>query len=185
MISRKRHFFSDQGGATIIEFAVVAPVFFLLLMIIIELGLINFSQVAVEAALAQASRSASIGDARIGGDRVSTVRALVEQKTSGLINSAQITISATVVGQGTTAPPDYCLDPPGTPVSCPSNNFVENNGTPSYQGPGAVSLGGSGDLIELRVSYPWRVQMPLLSSIVGQRGVMMISSTTVVKNEPF
>lgn len=182
-----RRFLKHSHGATIIEFAFVAPVFFLLLFAIIEFGLVRFTQVAVEAAVAQASRAVSIGTADAGGDRVSAIRSLVERKTLGLIGADQVSISAAVVGQGTTTPPDICLsDPPGTPDTCdPPLQWQENNGIPGYQGPGALSLGDAGDLVEVRVSFPWRVQVPFARSLFGENGVYLISSATVIKNEPF
>ncbi|MFZ4125612.1 MAG: TadE/TadG family type IV pilus assembly protein [Rickettsiales bacterium] len=179
----------DNAGATLIEFALVAPVFFLLLMAIIEFGLIGFHQVAIESAVAATAREASLGKATTSGDRVEYVRTHLRQKLKGLINANQLQISAsTVVSGGTSASPDICMDDPprlGGPCD-PPLIFEEVNNIPGYQGADAlVSLGNAGDVVEVRVLYPWRVQLPLMSRFFGQNGVFLITANTIVKNEPF
>jgi len=186
-----RRFQQNAQGTTIIEFAIVAPLFFFILFAIIEFGLIRFSQVAVEAAVTQASRTSAVGTSSAGCDRACSVRALVQRKTSGLISGDTVTISASVVGTGETSPPDICLtEPPGTPPTgqCKQPDgsdgaYQDNNANGRYDGPGNLTLGNAGDVVELRVSYPWRVQIPLMRSLFDD-GVYMISSTTLVKNEP-
>jgi hypothetical protein len=49
----------------------------------------------------------------------------------------------------------------------------------------AGSIGGAGDLVEIRVTYLWKVFFPIFQSSFGTNGVLTISSSTVVKNEPF
>jgi Flp pilus assembly protein TadG len=91
-----KRFFQQQSGATIIEFAVVAPVIFLLLMGLIEFGRIGFTQVAIESATASAARQASIGRA-ISGDRVQYVREAIRTKLAGALDVDQLVITSNVV----------------------------------------------------------------------------------------
>lgn len=179
----------DNAGTTLIEFALVAPAFFLLLMAVIEFGLIGFHQVAIESAVAATAREASLGRATPGGDRVEFVRTQLREKLAGIINPEQLQITAaTVVSGGTPASPDVCLDdPPRLGGACePPLLFEEVNNIPGYQGAAAsVSLGNAGDVIEVRVLYPWRVQLPLMSRFFGENGVFLITANTIVKNEPF
>ena len=199
----------DASGATIVEFALVAPVFFLILFAVFEFGLITFSNVVIESAVMHASRAASLGKTSNSSgpcattaDRLGYVTCVIRDRTSVLINADRLIISANPVsGGGTpaTSVPDICMTvPPSSPAACdPPLYYQEVNGTSGYQGPGAVnnaSLGASGELVELRVSYPWRVQMPFMSSFFGcqgaqkagcQQGIIMLTSATVFKNEPF
>jgi hypothetical protein len=182
----------EQHGATAIEFAVVSGVFFLLLFGIIEFGLIMMTQVAVESATQQVSRSSGIGATAAGcADRACSVRAAITQKTLGLINPESVSVSASVVGSATTATPpipDICLDNPATPYPVTCIKWEENSGNPDeYNPPGALdnaALGGSGALVEIRVTYLWRVLFPVFRSAFGDNGVLTISSATVIKNEP-
>jgi hypothetical protein len=45
-------------------------------------------------------------------------------------------------------------------------------------------VGTSSDLVEIRVSYVWQVMFPLMKPFFNN-GVAVLSSSTVVKNEPF
>lgn len=178
----------QQSGATIIEFAVVAPVIFLLLMGLIEFGRISFTRVAIESATASAAREASIGK-NISGDRVQYVQQAIRDKLASALDVGRLIISANIVAAGGVAQtPDICVGsparvggpcPPGTPWEDINRNGVYDASVP------AVSLGNPGDIIEVRVFYPWEVQVPLMQQFFGQRGTLMMTSSAVVKNEPF
>lgn len=186
---RSRRLARNEDGATIIEFAIVAPVFFLLLMGVIEFGLIGLHSVALDAAVAQTSRVASIGNVPNGyPDRVSYIESELRRRTQNLINSDRVVISANLLSAGgAPTPPDICLsEPPTIGGNCPPGTPYENvNGIAGYQGAAqAVTLGQSGDIVEIRAAYPWRVQVPILKDLFGENGALLLTSSTVVKNEP-
>ena len=205
-----RRFVCAREGATILEYAIVAPVFFLMLFAIVEYGLYTFHSVAVESAVSQAARAASIG--RTGAasgactatsDRVGYVQCILRDKTSGLINSDSVTVVANLVANGgvpASQTPDICMtDPPRAGGTCPPDTkFLDSNGNGVFDGSTGLtstSLGNPGDLVEIRVFYPWKVQIPLMKEFFGcrgdqnqagcQQGVAMITAATVLKNEPF
>lgn len=187
-----RHFGKNTSGATAIEFAIVASVFFMMMFAIIEYGLIMFSKVIIESVTQQASRSVGIGNHVAGcADRVCSIKKLVQEKSFGLIREESVRVTAKVVTDTTTATappiPDICLNDPKDPYAAVCTQWQENNGTPGYQPAGldATSIGIAGDLVEVRVTYLWRILFPFFSQFFGQNGVLTISSTTVVKNEPF
>jgi len=184
-----RQFLRDTRGTTIIEFAVVAPIFFLIIFAIIELGLLMFSQVALESATMQVSRSAAICNKESGGgaDCAQAVRTLIAARTRGLINAENIRIQANPLANGgIPSNPELCLtNPPSTPAICPSGTmFDDRNGNGRYDGPGEVTVGTAGQLVEIRVSYPWRTLIPMMDRIYGDDGVMLLSASTIIKNEP-
>ncbi len=190
----KRSLFSkfkrDENGATAVEFAIVSTVFFMMMMGIVEYGLFTMSQVAIESAVTQAGRSAAIGSTT-APDRALQVSALIQQKTGGLINASSVSVTAAKVSDGGTLTPDLCMNGPNgtaTTGNCPpGTQFVEVNGMMGYQGNATMnntSLGAPGDLIEVRASYPWHVLFPILGQFFGTNGVVLITSSTVVKNEP-
>jgi len=184
-----KNFRSDQSGATIIEFALVAPVFFLIMFAVMEFGMVGMTQVAIESAVSATAREASIGKAATGGDRVQYVRTHIKEKLENILDADRLVISAnTVLGGGVQADPDICMDdPPRIGGACnPPLAFEEVNGIPGYQdGTAVMSLGGAGDLIEVRVFYPWRVRFPVMTRFFGDNGVMMITANAIVKNEAF
>jgi Flp pilus assembly protein TadG len=187
---------AEQSGATIVEFAIVASVFFMLIFAVIEYGLIQFTRVAIESATAQVSRTSSIGGGTVAGcsDRVCEVKQLIEQKTRGLIGSESVYVTSTVVGSPNSDKPpipDICIDPPGNPYPASADQcqaHVNNGGGPGYDPPAALTggaLGAAGDMVEIRATYLWRVLFPPFRAFFGDNGVLTITSSTVVKNEPF
>lgn len=189
-------FTRNQDGATAVEFAIVAMAFLMLFMGIIEYGMFMMTQVAIESAVAQGGRLASIGASSAGCDRACNVQKVIKDKTSGFVNASALVVSANKVSSGGTSAPDICIDNPNNPNSnIPSNlpppatpnckSWVEVNGINNYQGVDGTNVGSAGDIIEIRASYPWKVLFPVLGEFIGQNGIVMISSSTVVKNEQF
>ena len=192
-----RTLFRHTGGATAVEFAVVATMFFTLFMGVIEYGLFMMTQVAIEGAVTQAGRAGSIST--LGGlDRVTAVQNLVEEKTHGLINAGSVAVTTGVVetangasGSGAGAAPDICEPAGADPFPCsptrpcpPGTPFIPGGAPDAVcTGPASTSVGGPGDIVEIRVSYPWKVLFPILGQFFGNHGVVIIQSTTVVKNE--
>jgi Flp pilus assembly protein TadG len=198
-ISRLRR---HESGATAVEFAMVAGIFFMLMFGIIEYGLIMLSKVAIESAVMQVSRATSIGTDSYAGcsDRVCAIKKLVSEKTLGLVKSESVQVTANVVASpsaGTPPVPDICLNQSNDPypATCPSGSgYINNDGTPGYQyngGIDATSIGKGGDLVEIRVTYLWRVLFPMFEMFQsyegsgGSKGYVVITSSAVIKNEPF
>ncbi len=182
----------DERGATAVEFALVAGAFFMLLLGVIEFGLVMFSKVAIESALQQSARDVGIGRQVAGcSDRACSIMRLVEQRTASLPKSQSVKVTATVANNSAVPSPsipDVCLDDPNVPYPATCSVFENNNGTLGYQPTGAlgnVSIGNAGDMIEVRVTYLWRVMFPMFRSQFGTNGVLTVTSSTVVKNEPF
>ncbi len=198
---RRPFFIRDQRGATILEFAVVAPVFFFIIMGILEFGLFMFHKVVIESITMQVSREASLtrtsGSGACSGttDRYAYIRCYVREKAGYLINGEQVEVNINTVAQGGTRVADICLnvDPPSSTVAtCVGPpGWEEVNGIPGYQSTTGSAPGAAGELIEVRVSYPWRVLVPFMSQLIGTQrddgsrtGVVMITSSTVFRNEP-
>lgn len=187
----------NQAGSTIIEFALVAPLFFLLVFGVIEFGLFLFSKVVIENISIEVGRLSSIGKTSDGTcvgspNREEFIKCVVKSKAKVLINGDKTQVQLSKTSNASIAP-DICFDsnpPTSEPSAC--KIFEEVNGTPGYQGTAASDAGGAGELIDVLITYPWTVQMPLIGNFFqrvdnnGQvRNVVMISAETVIKNEPF
>lgn len=190
--------FRKNDGSAVIEFALVAPLFFLLVFAMLEFGLFMYSKIIIENIALEITRTASIGTPSGGvcngvPDRVAYIKCLVKSKSSVLINGDQTQVQITKVADADTLVPDICFDtnpPSSEPATC--KVYQEVNNKPDYQGAQASNLGNAGDIIEARISYPWSVQMPLIGQFFqrtdsqgNQRNVVMITASTVIKNEPF
>lgn len=198
----------DARGATIIEFAVVAPLFFMLILGILEFGLFMMHKIAVESLTMEISREATLGKTSGGPcsgtiDRVGYIRCLAQSKGSAFVRHEQLVVQVNPVSANGTIIPDICLrhagvylDPPSsTEAVCDESGDVheEINGIPGYQSAAASDMGDAGTVMEVRISYPWKVLIPFMAQFFGSMdgstgehsGVVMITSSTVVRNEPF
>ena len=138
----------DQAGAALIEFVVVAVVFFSMMFAIIEYGMIMLTKIAIESATQQVSRSSGVNKS-VGGclDRACQVKKLVQDKTLGLISPQYVNITSRVVSAPTDASPpipDTCLDVVGIPSPLTCTSFLNNDGVPGYQQPTPISVGSFG-----------------------------------------
>lgn len=194
-------FIRDQRGASIVEFAVVAPVFFLLIIGILEFGLFMFHKIVIESITMQVGRESSLlkekgtGACSTTTDPYAYIRCYVREKTAYLINGDLVEVNINTVAGGGTRVPDICLSttpPSSTVATCVGvGGYEEVNGIPGYQPASGNRVGDAGELIEVRVSYPWQVLVPFLNNLIGTRredgsstGVVMITSSTVFRNEP-
>ncbi|MEQ1790640.1 MAG: hypothetical protein ABL857_09385 [Rickettsiales bacterium] len=126
--------------------------------------------------------------------RESYIRCIVKDKASVLINGNRTEVQIQSLTAGGTTVPDICFDvnpPSSAPATCAVYEDVDGSGPP-YNGLAASNAGTAGQLIEVRISYPWSVQIPLLNKFFkttdsqgNERNVLMITAATVVKNEPF
>ncbi len=185
-----------------IEFAIVVPIFFLFFFGLIEFGLVTFHKIALERIAMDVSRIASIGttgDSSCHADtalspqeqQVQYIKCIVRIKASGLINSEEVQVEVQKLsGGGKTTVPDICFDDPNNPSSLPAtcHTYEDVNGDGKYSGIGDSNPGLRGEIIEVRISYPWKVRLPFMQEYfkVGtHKGIAMLTASTVIKNEPF
>ncbi len=181
----------DRRGAAAIEYAIVSPVFLFLLFSIIEMGMIMLSATAIESATSIAARTARIGDDGGTGDLVGFIREEVRARSWGMVNADKILITTDLVTSYENLPkPEQCLATPTPPIgTCPPGEpFIDADGDGIYDGNlPALNLGTSSEIVRLRVYYPAHIFSPLTGALMEQtaEGEYLISSTTMVKNEPY
>lgn len=193
------YFLRCESGGHAIEFALVAPLLIFLVMALLELGLLLFTQVAVESAVGNVARSNTIGNTGGFPDRVSYIKAELARQTSGLINGQNIIISSEVLNTGPRAyvEPELCLSvPPRLGPTCPTGTpFEDRNGNNVYDaGTLTANQGAGGELVQINVALPWSFFTPVIGrffrsdNTVGESalyGTYIIRSNAVIKNEPF
>jgi Flp pilus assembly protein TadG len=202
MLKRWHGFISRRvEGHAILEFAIVLPVMLLLIMGIVEYSLIMFASAVLEGATNYAARvgqtgyyiSSSTGAAcaptatQVANDTQIQLQSLyivciAGTRVTGLFDTTQLSLTATdYSGFSSSNTPTFtsCSNSPSataitTPPSCSSlQNF-----------------GSAGDVVVYTLSYPWHIITPLLQPFLctdctNNPGVFTISSSAVVKNEPY
>jgi hypothetical protein len=178
----------DEGGETILEFALISVIFFTLMCAFVEYGLILMTKVALESATQHVARSSGINGSVPGcSDRACAIKTLIAQKTIGVvINPANVIITSEVISSPTEAAPaspDVCTDTTGVPSPPTCTRWQENNGIPGYQ-QNNPDAGSTNDLVQISVFYQWQIIFPLLQPFFTG-GVDNLTTSTVIKNEPF
>lgn len=174
-------------GTTAIEFAIVAPALFLLIIGALEVSLMMFTGNILEGATAIGSRIGKTGYTSGGLPREEYIRTRINELSGGFLdpNLLQIDILSyhnfSNIGQ-----PEPCLTPT-CGKGAANVDFTDINGNGAWdQDQGQVSAGGAGAIVLYRVRYPWTLFTPLLRQFMGdENGVFNISAVATVRNEPF
>lgn len=187
MRSFHKKFSRNEDGSVFIEFAFIAPVLFLVMFAIVEYGLIMFATNVVENGTSNASRLGKTGYTEAGTSRQDLIHSMVKEASAGFLDTNKVTINTKVY---------QTLDKIGDPEPYTDANHngkydvgetysdINTNGQWD-QDMGVAGLGNAGDVVVYTVNYPWEVLTPILSSLIGAQGVYTITSTMVVRNEPY
>lgn len=142
-----------------IEMALLLPVFFLMLVGIIEMSLIFTAQQLLENAAFNASRTAKTGYTGAGQTQMQTVMQVLTQELQSygtFIDASKITLTS---------------------------NAYSNFGSVGVGG--TSGLGAAQQVVVYTVSYPWSLVTPMMSGIIGTQGIVTLTSKIVVRNEPY
>lgn len=151
-----------RRGVAAIEFALVAPAFFFLLIGITELSLVMLTEHLLENATYNASRTAKTGFIKEGKTQVETVMDVLITRLSGL---------------------SPLLDPAKISVTWTSYGNLSNIGQPDQ---GTANLGTASEVVVYTIAYPWKLFTPMIGDIIGdENDTITLSSRIVVRNEPY
>ncbi len=161
-----------RKGSAAIEFALIAPVFFLLLTGIIENGVIFFAASTLQNATDNAARYVRTGQAQAASMTKAQFRTMICTNIAPLLacdSNLQIDMQAYAGYNGASFAP---------PVNA---NGTLNANLDNYQ-PGVAC-----NVVLVRAFYTWKVVTPglsvFLTNIAG--GYHLISATAAFRNEPF
>lgn len=178
---------SGQRGATAVEFAMIAPFYFLLIIGIMETAMVMFAQHVLECAAANASRTGKTGYVGAAQTQADTIKTTVNNLASFLMDSGKITITAmsyksmSAIGSG-----EPFVDANGNGKWDTGENYTDSNGNGKYDTDvGAAGYGASGDIVVYTISYPWPIMTPAMTPFLGKDGILTLQSRVVVKNEPY
>ena len=160
----------EQEGATVVEFAILAIPFFLLLFAILELALVFYISSAVDNAVADASRSVRVGQ-------------LQSQETTA---DAQLTKFRSDLCSGLAAFPSCQSRVRVIMKRSASGSF---NQALTSSSDNELDCSGPREVVVLRVSYKMKLILPgkwtQLANAPDGTNAHMITSTTAFRNEPF
>jgi Flp pilus assembly protein TadG len=162
----------DASGAFAIEFGAVIPVFLLLLLGIIELGMMVFVQSVLDGSARDAARLIRTGQVQSTGNPQQAFQTLLCNEMAALVGCANLLFDVQTFANFTAAQTGL-----NQPIQVdPNGNPVNVNFTP----------GGAKQIVTVRVMY----NRPFYTALVGQwlggaTDSALLMSTVVFVNEPF
>ena len=161
----------NRRGSAVVEFALVAPLFFGLLFAIIEVALMFFASQVLETVTQDSARTILTGQAQIGAYTQQTFKDnLVCPKVVALFDCKNgIYVDVQSYSQFATV----AITDPIT-----SGNFVPPNN---------YSPGGPGDIVVVRLFYKWPIFVTKLGFNIANLagGKRLLTATAAFKNEPY
>lgn len=176
-----------ETGATIVEFALIAPVLMLIILGIVEVSLAMLAQNMMEGATFSASRMGKTGYVAAGQTREATIRNVLAKRAGILLNMNKVAITSKVYQQfSQVGQPEPFIDANGNGVWDPGENYTDVNGNGQYdKDMGVAGLGNSAQVVVYTVTYPWAIAPPMIAKLIGSAGVLNLTARTVVQNEPY
>ena len=163
---------ADQKGSAAIEFTLVAPVFFALMMGIVEGGLVYVSQATLQNAVGDMGRLIRTGQAQSGGLTKEQFRTQLCGKISALLDcdtNLQINVQAYTNYGAASFPSPRDKD---NKLNASLNNYV---------------IGNACDVVLVQAFYTRRIWTPGLSWFLVNMAdnKSLLSSATAFRNEPY
>lgn len=153
-----------EGGATAVEFALVAIPFLMLVFAIIELGLVFLVSLTLESAIVDAGRTIRTGEVQTTGGTAESFKTAVCDKIGWLGGDCASALQLDV-----RTFPDYTA---GATSAAPTTMVW----TP----------GGPGSTVLIRAYYTWPLVTPLLrTGLQDVSGKRVIYAATAFTNEPY
>lgn len=176
-----------REGIATIEFAFIAPVFFLLLMGIIEVSLVMFAQSVLEGAAFNASRTGRTGYVETNLTREQTIIAHLDSRAETLMDTSRIHIDTTVYQQfDQVGEPEPYIDANSNGQHDPGENYTDVNGNGQYDlDMGRVGLGSASQIVVYTITYPWPITTPVIGTMLGTGGTINLTARAVIQNEPY
>lgn len=178
---------ADRRGANAVEFALIAPVLFALLLGLLEFALFMTARLTLESAVAEAARFGVTGSSLGASTREEAIRSVLERRAGSLLEPARVRMDTKVypdfssIGQ-----PEPWVDANANGVYDPGERYTDVNGNGRWDTDmGRDGLGGANAVVLYRARYDWRFLTPLVRALFPPDGTVELVATMAVRNEPF
>lgn len=164
----------SERGTAFIEFALTAPVFLMILLGIFDFCWQMYAQQVLQGVVAKAGRDATLEG--FAADQ-SALDDAVEAQVKNVFANADVTFSRRVFDDYSDIRPLRWVDSNGNGIQDPSPEDCWEDG-------GRQGNGGADDVVQYTVSMRFDRVLPLWR-MLGQPQYKTLSSTTLLRNQPF
>lgn len=169
MIKRRK---GAKAGATAIEFAILAPIFFVLMFAIIEAGAVFIGESWLQYATNDVGRRVRTGEVQLANTSQTEFRTMVCDRIAGYLPcNSNLQVDVQAYSDFSAANIQAPLDGNGN-LNASLNNY--NPGT-------------SCQVVIVRNFYKWSLQTPFFTNFLVNLGSnqRLLSAATAMRNEPF
>lgn len=172
----------DESGATLVEFAFVAPILSMVLLGLFDLGYGVYASSALDGALHDAARMATLGE-YTGAE----IDAVVQDRLSTFKNGGSVVVDMKSYSEFS----DVRKPEKITSDTVPLNRYnagdcyedANNNGQYDLDR-GRTGLGQADDIVNYEVSLTYNRLLPM-ASMLGWGNSVTIKHSTVLRNQPY
>ena len=180
----KKRIAQDESGATLIEFAFVAPTFMLMLMGLFDLGYGVYMQSALTGAVQNAARSAAL---ETGPNKLAAIDLEVKNHILALNANATVPdpVRKSYFDYNDVSQPEVFDDTSGDGIRDAGECFEDVNGNDTWDADiGEDGVGGPNDIVLYTVTVSYDRMFPFWH-MMGWDQEKTITSSTVLKNQPY
>ena len=180
---RLRKLARHDGGATLVEFGLIAPTLVLLLMGLMEIGYQFYIQSQLQGAVQKAARSSTIENASV---TQTVIDARVRTAVHELVPSAEVTFNRQSYATfSEVAQAEDYEDANGNDICDNGENFEDANGNGMWdEDRGTEGFGGARDVVLYEVDIRFRKPFGA-SRMLGIAEYADFKAVTVVRNQPY
>lgn len=180
-LPKSRALLRDDSGAAIMEFGLIAPVFFYLMLGLFDLGQMAYTKAIMDGAVQEAARSVSLETGNID-----TADAQLTTMIQSIAPGATVTVARqSYFDFADIGRPELWNDVNGNGTCDNGENYTDENGSGNWESDVGVSGNGSASdvvIYDVTVTYDRLFPVPLFP---GDGNTRSMTSTVVKKNQPF
>lgn len=184
MRARFKSLLADQSGATILEFALVAPVLLTMVFGLFDLGHNMYTSQMLQGAIQKAARDSTIESA---ASHATTLDARVTTAVHAVAPGSTLTFTRKSYSNFTAVsrPEDY--DDLNKNNTCDNNEpFEDANKSGAWdKDTGKTGFGSARDAVLYTVTVSYKRFFPIYALIPGQSPNFTTSTTSVLRNQPY
>lgn len=174
----------DTSGATIVEFAMVAPVLLLTIMGLLDLGYNMYTAQMLQGAIQKAARDSTIEGA---ATNPSQLDGIVTRAVKAIAPSATLTFGRKSYSSfSDVSRPEDFTDQNSNGQCDNGEAFEDANQNGTWDADiGKTGFGGARDAVLYTVNVSYTRLFPITAFIPGQTKTFAMSASTVLRNQPY
>ena len=173
----------DRSGATVVEFALIAPVLLLILMGLFDIGYNMWATTMLQGSLQQAARASTLEGAET---QITSIDSIISSAVHRVVPEATVTfVRKSYTNFSDVGTPEDYTDA-NKNNACDNNEPYEDaNGNGTWDvDRGKIGNGGARDAVLYTVTMSYPRAFPL-TEMIGLPARVSTAATTVLRNQPF